>query len=238
MVPAALLLLLMPAVIVGFAATGYWLSIVLHVRYVSDQRHKTACEHIEKVYKDVSGFNIGAEESEEIRTRGGCPVYGEIVPDSMRVLLEMIQPGHNDVFYDLGSGVGKFPIYVHSVTSVKKSVGIELSLSRHSDAQKALEALKKEGAIDEDAKREVSFVHGDITEVDFSDATLIFMCATCFSDELMEKLTERFLTLKPGLRVITLKKLPEHKRLRLIDDLSLRTTWSEGSNMYFYRLIN
>ncbi|MEL6539343.1 MAG: hypothetical protein AAFP93_01020 [Bacteroidota bacterium] len=236
MVPVAMLLLLMPAVIVGFVTAGYWLSIIFQARYISDQRHQEVCEHVKRVYRNVSGFNLNDEESEAVRARGGCPIYGEIVPDSMRILAEKIQLSSQDVFYDLGSGVGKFPIYMHLATPVKKSVGIELAPSRHRSAQGALDRLKSKGVIKADTERQISFIHGDMTEVDLSDATFVFLCATCFSSELMEKLMECFMALKPGLRIATLKRLPEHPRFLLTDSLALRTTWSDGSPIYCYKL--
>ena len=155
----------------------------------------------------------------------------------MRTLLGKLKPTAEDVFYDLGSGVGKFPIYVHLVCpDIKKVVGIEAAASRHHEAKQALARLIREGAID--TSREVTFVHGDIVKEDISDATIIFICATCFPEPLMQALADRFLTLKPGLRIVTLKALPERPRLKMTKKAPLPTSWSqEGSMMYFYELL-
>lgn len=54
------------------------------------------------------------------------PTYGEVVPASVDSILRYVRPGKDDVFYDLGSGMGKVVFQAHLTTSVGKAVGVEL----------------------------------------------------------------------------------------------------------------
>ncbi|MDR3646963.1 MAG: hypothetical protein P4L22_05490, partial [Candidatus Babeliales bacterium] len=73
---------------------------------------------------------------------------------------------------------------------------------------------------------------------DISDATVIFMCSTCFPEELMNSLTKKLSSLKPGLKLLTLKDLtnPELHNFKLIKEYTLPMTWSTGSSVYLYEL--
>ena len=52
----------------------------------------------------------------------------------------------------------------------------------------------------------ISFNLGDACEIDWSDATLVFINSTCFDTKLMETLTNRANSLLPGTFVITTTK--------------------------------
>ncbi|OGB97373.1 hypothetical protein A3F06_02615 [candidate division TM6 bacterium RIFCSPHIGHO2_12_FULL_36_22] len=190
-------------------------------------------DKLKKLYIDqgqeLSGFGIPAEEITTINQQGGNATYGEILPDSLETILKDLKLSKKDIFYDLGSGAGKTVVQV-AMTTPAKAVGIELSPTRVSIARKALEKLKKEPG------KRASFVEGDITTANLNDATVIFTCSTCFSDDLMKKLLDKFLELKPGLHVISLRQLPQHKRMKLIKEYSLPMTWSDASPVYLYEL--
>ena len=64
----------------------------------------------------------------------------------------------------------------------------------------AVDILKQLGRIDQ--KRVLQFLNHDFTKVDISDATAIYMCSTCYSQELMAQLAEKFSKLKKGLHDI------------------------------------
>lgn len=45
----------------------------------------------------------------------------------MQLILEELQPTENDVFVDLGSGVGQLVVHVAGASCVKKAIGIEIA---------------------------------------------------------------------------------------------------------------
>jgi SAM-dependent methyltransferase len=190
-----------------------------------------AKEALDKIYSGVSGFGIPDQEVKFIKKAGGAPTYGEIKFESAQQLLDYFKPTANDVFYDLGSGVGKFVLHAYLTTPVKKSCGIELSGTRYERSVQAFLAAKKMHLFD---SRELIFLNRDIIESDIQDATIIFMCATCYSDVLMDKIAEKLIGIGSTVRIATLREFKNQPRLKKIDTLKLPMTWSEGSPVYIY----
>lgn len=190
-----------------------------------------AREKLDKVYEGISGFGISDKEVKFIKKAGGAATYGEIKFESAQKLLDYLKPTKDDVFYDLGSGVGKFVLQAYLTTDVKKSVGIELSGTRYELAVKALKATAENDLFD--PNREAKFLNENIITADFSDATIVFTCSTCYSEELMEKIAEKLIKLKPGTKIASLKEF-KSGRLKKIETLKLPMTWSEEASVYIY----
>jgi SAM-dependent methyltransferase len=186
---------------------------------------------LEKVYAGVSGFGIPDHEVKFIKKAGGAPTYGEIKFESAQKLLDYFKLTEKDVFYDLGSGVGKFVLHAYLTTPVKKSCGIELSGTRYERAVQAFLQAKKMRLFD---SRELIFLNQDIIRSDLKDATIIFMCATCYSDVLMDKIAEKLIEIGSTVRIATLREFKNQPRLKKIDTLKLPMTWSEASPVYIY----
>jgi hypothetical protein len=72
--------------------------------------------YLEMLYEEKGGYIIPSEEITEIRSNGGHEQYGEIPYDSAAHLLDDLQLSRQDVFYDLGSGVGKLVLQVYMTT--------------------------------------------------------------------------------------------------------------------------
>lgn len=189
-------------------------------------------EKLNEFYEGISGFGIPPKEVKFIKKSGGAATYGEIKFDSAQKLLDYFKPTEKDVFYDLGSGVGKFTLHTYLGTKVKKSCGIELSGTRYELAVKALNKAGKMGYFD--PAREVIMLNEDIIDCDLSDATIIFMCATCYSDDLMNKIAKKLIEVGPGLRIATLREFKNQPRLKKIDSFKLPMTWSQGSPVHIY----
>lgn len=185
-------------------------------------------------FEDKAGYNITAEEQQKIHGQGWSPTYGEITPEGASMLIKEYKLNGNDVFYDLGCGVGKLVFQVLLEGGVKKSIGIELSPTRIKYAKDAQEKLKdilsthKCGIID--------FLEQNMLDADLSDATALYVASTCFSDDVMTQLAKKLSTLKPGLRLVTLTKLPTLYNFRLDKQLTIPMTWSPNSTAYVYIL--
>ncbi len=194
-----------------------------------------AQEIIDRYYTNVTGFGIPNEDEAHIRKHGGAPTYGEMTVEGADELIKYLKPQKTDVFVDAGSGVGKLVVHFFFATDVVKSIGIELSKERFEKALKIKNALAKDNLLPRN--RSLEFYHADILDALPNDVTIFFMCSTCFSPELMQKISNKLLTLKPGLRIVTLKQLPAHKRFVLQDTLQLPMTWSSSTSVYIYELI-
>lgn len=187
---------------------------------------------INDVYKDTSGFFIGTGERTLIEEKGGNATYGEILPQSVATILAHETIAKESVFYDLGSGTGKVCVQVALATPAR-AIGVELASSRHEVAEHVRAELIDKKILTDPKK--LRFIHDDITHVAIDDATIIFLCSTCFSEELMRKLAERISQISHPVHVYTLKRLPEEVTGFIQGKtLYLPMTWSTNTAVYMY----
>jgi SAM-dependent methyltransferase len=116
------------------------------------------------------------------------------LPTPERVVEEMmdlarVRPG--DVVYDLGCGDGRLVIAA-AKRGAKKAVGVDIDPERIREAR---ENARSEGVADK-----VTFIEGDLFEVDFSDATVVTLYLL---PELNLRLRPKLLALAPGTRVVS-----------------------------------
>lgn len=183
-------------------------------------------------YKDIEGFKIPTFDSKNVRKSKGSPVYGEINHQALNKLLDYLKLGPKDVFYDLGSGVGKVIIQTALTTRVKLAVGIELSGTRHDSAKQALDrAIEMHPML----KNRVRFLQKDLLTVDLKPATVIYTCSTAFSESFMNKLTKHLVRFTHPFRLISLQDLPEHPEINHVATLRLDMSWLRSTPVYIYQ---
>ena len=217
----------------------YMLGLVAIVGYIalshSQGRKKYRVkQQLEQLYLDISGFNIDKKEYKKLQRQGVDPTYAEITFEATQQLLSELRITTNDILYDLGSGVGKFVVHAYLATPARKVVGVELSPTRHNLAMGVRDALSMMDGLDDE--RTLKFQKENIIDTDLSDATIIYMCSTCFEHSFMKQLCQLFCELKPGLRVVTLKRFPKGSPFKLLNTLELSMTWSKGSSVFIYQL--
>lgn len=193
---------------------------------------------------------IPEPERKCVSDTGGSPVYGEITYEGVVFLLDKLALTSDDIFYDLGSGLGKFTYQVFLTTPAKKSVGIEFSQSRY-DRAKSLasqmpkvykQAFKYENSmrsilgkkpLERIKNKECKFIKGCMIDTDFSDATVIFTCSTCFGKAFMQKLADKCANINK-LKIITLKQFPYHEHIRYEQMFQLPMSWAKDVPVYMY----
>jgi hypothetical protein len=129
-------------------------------------------------------------------------------------------------FFDLGSGGGRLVIQSHlELPSVFKSVGIELSPSRHKIAAQTWDDLAQNGdasrirklaikswGIEENDKNIISAVdlhEGDLFKLDISQATHLYVSSLCFSEDMMRRLVAKIEQEGSSLQIVaSLRLLP------------------------------
>ncbi|HZW60962.1 MAG TPA: hypothetical protein VFF04_01940 [Candidatus Babeliales bacterium] len=192
---------------------------------------------IHDLYKEVNAFKITQQEHDMIVACGGAPTYGEITYKGLQNILDRLDLGPDDVFYDLGCGVGKTVIQVYLNTPVKKAEGVELANGRCVHALKVYKKLHRLGYIK--PGRRMVFKLKDMLNVNMSDATVVYTCSTCFDRKLMVRIGEKLSHCKPGLIFLTLKPLPnpEEYGFKLITEYSEPMSWApSGASVYHYEL--
>jgi hypothetical protein len=189
-------------------------------------------DYINSVYQGVSGFisyQPGEKESNEVNKV--FLTYGEILYPSVNKFLNYMDITEDDVFYDLGSGIGKVALQVFLKTPVKKAFGLEASESRTAMAQKVYNNVKQEFPELFENGRELGTSVANFLEADLSDATIIYSCSTCFSEELLSDMGKA-IDRCPNIRyVVSLKQIPSKVPFDRI--LEIECTWDK-TKCYVY----
>lgn len=192
---------------------------------------KEARRVLRQAYKDVWAYTIPRDEDKNIRRTSSSSLYGEITFGSLDKVIQYLKLNKDDVFFDLGSGVGKVVMQVAMTTPVKKVVGVELSNSRYKEARKAARLLQSQGYVE---PRKYSFKNEDILETNLKNATVIYSCSTAFPMKFMNKFTKKLGELKRPLRIVTTQELPENKYFELVDKLQLDMSWARKTSVYVF----
>ena len=144
--------------------------------------------------------------------------YGTITPDGVEKLINYLNITSDDIFTDLGSGIGNVVAQFAETSPIKKARGIEFLKSRHNAAINYINQLN--------SNKNIELINGDIYKEDYSDSTIVFMCSTCFSNELMEHIVKT-LENNPNLKyLITQKIISSPTKLNYLGNITLKTSWN------------
>jgi SAM-dependent methyltransferase len=167
--------------------------------------------------------------------------YGEITPAGMLKMLRELSVKPGQVFMDLGSGAGKFPMLASKVLGMQ-ATGIELIERRHKSgcaAVKKLETLVKEDASEAPMAPmgQVHLAQGSFFDYDISNADVIFMDSVEWSNDMMKQLGDMCQGLKPGSRVLTWKDLPGEGFVKE-GAITVPVTWDpDGNDWQIYKKV-
>lgn len=188
-----------------------------------------------KLYNNDSPYvYLQPKDKEKYAKKNICLTYGEILPESVDILINHIDISKDDVFYDLGSGTGKVPLQFFLKTPIQKSYGIEAYLPRHNMAENVYNTMKQTYPQLFNNKQ-LKSIHNNILYHFIDDATIIFTDSLCFSEELINQLSKK-LNNVPNLKYIfSLKKL-YLTNFNLQKTIQLKCSWSKESysNVYMY----
>lgn len=166
----------------------------------------------DELFADTSlevGKTLSKREREEKElSQEKSLIYGEVEFESFYRILRKINPAPGGVFYDLGSGTGKAVFAARLTRDFDKCIGIEILTSLHQAAQAVVrnynDRIKSYLSLTE--KQDVAVFEGSFCDFDWSDGDLVFANSTCFSDELMQQVSDLAGRLKPGSIVVTFTK--------------------------------
>ena len=211
-------------------------------------------QFIEHVYRGVDpsrGPALSAEEEDAVDESGGSHIYGEITVPGVHTLIHWLLqrsasapaasprrlPEDGWAFADLGSGVGRMCIhvaYMGSVWGCVRSVGIELSHTRHMVAVEAAERAQAAGALQDACLLQV--LEGDIMKEPLDGLTVVYVASLLFDDEMLDKLADRLETAHGVQWVATLRRLdPERlNTLQLDASIMVPMSWDEDAEVFLY----
>lgn len=195
---------------------------------------RTPLELLRACYRGIDGFDIPSHDVRVVARTKGSSTYGELMPAATLHLLEALELDREDVFYDLGAGVGKVVLLAAATTDVARAIGVELARSRCDQAELAFAAARRAGL---SGVRRAAMIHADLLRVDMADATVAYTCSTAFSTPFMRKLTKRLATL-PNLRMLaSLQDLDPHPAFELLRTLRLDASWKRRTHVHLYRRV-
>ncbi|KAI6203103.1 Histone-lysine N-methyltransferase, H3 lysine-79 specific [Aphelenchoides besseyi] len=137
--------------------------------------------------------------------------YGETTFKRMELILDEIKPTSNDVFVDLGSGVGQLVAHVAGGSKVKAAYGIEIASLPANFAARLEEEFRKLMKFYGKTVRPFSLENADFLDEKYRDlitnqATIIFINNFAFQADLEAKIKTYLLQeLKDGTKIISTK---------------------------------
>lgn len=111
------------------------------------------------------------------------PEMVDYQPTPARVVVQMVEGADfrpDDVFFDIGSGLGHVPILVHLLSGVRTK-GVEIEFAYCEYARRRARELNLS---------QVQFIHADAREADYSDGTFFFLY-TPFEGKILDRVMER-----------------------------------------------
>ena len=158
--------------------------------------------------------------------------YGEVLFPYFIPLFELTKPKPGEIFWDIGCGAGR-PLAVVSLNfpQLSKCYGVELLEGLYELAKSSSLAIMSQSDFPEVVPIEI--FQGDMLEVDWSNADIVYASSICFPDALVEGIADKCVYLKKGARVITLKNFPPRPNMRLDCMLKLKMTWGRCQVMIY-----
>lgn len=193
-----------------------------------------AARTIRRLYRGsrYDAYRRHPDEEQAVRDVGASPIYGELMPTATGKLLDYLAMGKDDVFYDLGCGVGKVVLQAAISVPLRRVVGIEMMPSRYELACRALARVEAENLQQAET---CELWCADLMTSPIADATVIYACSTGFAPALLDRLADRVAMLDPSVRFVTVQALEPDSRFDLVDVLRLDTSWQRRTAIHVYQ---
>lgn len=189
--------------------------------YKRKKRYTHIMQTIQLLYENAADPYVISKKNREYFKDNST--YGEIL---IPTLLDLIAECHltQAVFYDLGSGDGKtlFAVklaYPHFVVR-----GVEIVPDLVNIGQQQYNAYLKQHHLTPE-QFTIDFIHHDLLETDWSDATLIFINATGFQGAFWDKILAKLMRLQPNTKIIVTSKTLPCPPFRLISHTMEKMSW-------------
>ena len=153
-------------------------------------------------------------------------IYGELCYYSVVKLLKHLNLTIQDHFLDIGSGLGKIVFQIFLITEVNSVTGVEINKPRHEIACSISNLIKNNLPALFNHDRNLYLINDDVLNINLSHITVIDVCSTVFSFELLQKLGNKINNHCSNVKtVVSLRKLPELTSFRLAKKIFLQVTW-------------
>jgi hypothetical protein len=164
-------------------------------------------------------------------------LYGELYFYSVVKLLKYLEITEEDNFLDIGSGLGKIVFQIFLTTKAKTCTGIEINNQRHNIAWKIKDKIEEQLPEMFNKNRNLTLLNEDFLKYEFNGITLIYICSTVFSYELLTAVSQKINEMKSVRKVASFRKLPNMDKFKLSKKLFLHATWDHVA-CYIYDRCN
>ncbi len=186
-------------------------------------------QYMDMTYNRISSsLRSNQPESNTFSTTNGEILYHDLV-----TLLKLIKPDENDIFFDLGAGVGKIVLQVYLETPVKKAIGIEIMSDLHQRSLRVLDHVKADLPEAFPANRHIQFMSGSFFSIPFETATILMISCMCFTQAMMLRLGSIINHNSHVRTVISLRPILNLTQLKLKQIIRIQCSW-DASLCYIY----
>ncbi|MBI3237087.1 MAG: class I SAM-dependent methyltransferase [Chlamydiales bacterium] len=146
--------------------------------------------------------------------------YGETPLTAWDRIVEECGITKEDYVFDLGCGRGRGVFFLSDVIGCR---------ARGIDWNPAF-ILKAESLREAYLGKAEPFLLQNMSDVDFEEASVIYLCGTCLEDTLIEKMAMRFSHLPKSVKIITVSlALSDYSQeFRVLKEFSVSFPWGEG----------
>ncbi len=183
--------------------------------------------YLTKVYQHTHVKNYSPSEREAFTQENVSITYGELLYPSVKKMLKQIALRSDDVFLDLGSGIGKCALQVFMQSDVHKVVGIEASNLLHEQALKICQQVKTDFPFFWFDDRQLNFIGDNFLKANWQQATVVYTCSTCFTQELLVAIGNKINQQATVKQVLSLRPLPTLK-MPLKKVFSVECSWDSA----------
>ncbi|TKA36873.1 hypothetical protein B0A54_12715 [Friedmanniomyces endolithicus] len=208
------------------------------------QRHSLALKWIERILMQICERTVSpkAEKLNAYKV-GSSNVYGELLPRLITDIFRKVQLNHEQMFIDLGSGVGN--VVLQAALEIGcESWGIEQLPTPCELAEMQVQEFRARTQLWGLSTGAVNLLAGDMTTHPSIPALLqradvVLVNNQAFQPDLNDKLLNMFLDLKPGARVVSLKPfVPVGHKMAMRNVDSVVNQFVQQSFEYFSEMVS
>jgi len=154
--------------------------------------------------------------------------YGETSWFAIKKILDTVQAGNNDIFYDLGCGTGRTVFFARIYYGVKKAIGVDLIPTFIQTAKK----IVKDNGIDG-----IDFIENNIFKTSLKNGTIFLTVVTvCYNNAMIEQLKEKLKEISPDSWVVTVSCPLICDHLKLVYTKYLFYSWGIAKTFFHKRV--
>lgn len=185
--------------------------------------------YLHQVYQDDQALpSLSPAELDSRYEEGICPTYGELHYYSVKKLIRLMHLSDQDVFLDLGSGLGKCALQVFMQAPLKRVIGVEALEALSEQANRVVSRVKADFPSFWADERKLSMICGNFLQVDWENPTCVYTCSTCFTQPVLNAIVDRVNQTPSIKQVYSLRPLPTLQRLKLVNVYRVECSWDSS----------